>query len=138
MYEIIDHTADIGIRVEGASLEELFIAAAEAMVDLTVRQKRTFIPSIEVPIAIEAPAVDQLFVRWLSELLFVFESRKLVLTKFWIDRIDEQHLEAAAKGLKFDETRHEQRLAIKAVTYHKLSVAKAPDGRWKAEVIFDI
>nr|HPQ81518.1 archease [bacterium] len=29
-YQIIDHTADIGIRVEGSSLEELFVSAAEA------------------------------------------------------------------------------------------------------------
>ena len=138
MYEIIDHTADIGIRVEGGSLEELFLRAAEALIDLTVRQKRQFIPSIEVPIAIDAPNVEQLFVRWLSELLFIFETRKLVLTKFWIDAIDEHRVEGAAKGLKFEDTRHEQRLSIKAVTYHKLSVAQGPDGRWRAEVIFDI
>jgi SHS2 domain-containing protein len=138
MYEIIDHTADIGIRVEGATLEELFLAAAEALFDLMIRQKRSFIPSIEVPVAIDAPSVDQLFVRWLSELLFLFETRRLVLTKFWIDAIDERHVEGVAKGLKFEDTRHEQKLAIKAVTYHKLSVAKGPDGRWRAEVIFDI
>jgi protein archease len=138
MYEIIDHTADIGIRVEAASLAELFTEAAEATFDLMVAQKRAFIPSIEVPIAVEAPAVDQLLVRWLSELLFIFESRRLVLTNFWIDAIDDHHVEGAAKGLKYDETRHSQKLAIKAVTYHKLSVAPDASGRWHAEVIFDI
>lgn len=138
MYQIIDHTADIGIRIEAASLEELFQGAAEAFFDLMVESKREFIPSIEVNIDLSAPAVDQLMVRWLSELLFIFETRRLVLSRFWIDEIDEKHVRASVKGLKFDSTRHEQKLAIKAVTYHMLKVERGKDGLWRVEVIFDI
>ena len=138
MYEIIDHTADVGIRVEGASLEELFSLAAEATFDLVVESKRSYIPSIEVPISIEAPDVDQLMVRWLQELLFVFDSRRLVLSKFYIDDIDATHLEGMAVGMKYDSTRHHQKRDIKAVTYHKLKVERTEEGRFKAEVIFDI
>lgn len=138
MYQIIDHTADIGIKVQAGSLAELFTEAASAMFDMMVAKKRDLIPSIEVPFSIEAPAIDQLMVRWLSELLFVFETRRLVLTKFWIDEIDEKHLFGAAKGLKFDATRHEQKLAIKAVTYHRIKVGQEGPGLWTAEIIFDI
>lgn len=138
MYEIIDHTADIGIRVEGASMEEVFLSAADAMFDLMITQKRPLIPAVEVPIRVEADTPDELLVRWLSELLYCFESRRLVLTKFWIDRIDGTCLEGAAKGLKFEETRHAHKLVLKAVTYHGLKLAQGPDGRWQAEVIFDI
>ncbi len=138
MYEIIDHTADIGIRVQGGSMEEVFLQAAEAMFDLMIGQKRPLIPAIEVPIRVEAATPDELLVRWLSELLFLFESRRLVLTRFWIDRIDGSALEGAAKGLKFDETRHTRKLLLKAVTYHGLKLAQGPGGRWQAEVIFDI
>lgn len=138
MYEIIDHTADIGIKVNGSSLQELFISSAEAMFDIMVASKREFIPSIDVPVELEAPALDQLFVRWLQELLFVFETRRLVLSKFWIDSMDEGHLLGSAKGLKFDYTRHTQKLAIKAVTYHGLKVECGPSGLWQASVIFDI
>jgi SHS2 domain-containing protein len=138
MYEIIDHTADVGIRVEGASLEELFQAAAEATFDLMVESRRSYIPSIEVPISIEAPNADQLMVRWLQELLFIFDTRRLVLSKFYIDDIDATHLEGTAVGMKYDSTRHHQRLEIKAVTYHRLKVERTGEGRWRAEVIFDI
>ncbi len=138
MYQIIDHTADIGIKVEGSSLEELFLSSAEAVFDLMVASKREYIPSIEVPVEVEAPALDQLLVRWLSELLFIFETRRLVLSKFWIDELDEHHVKASAKGLKFEASRHTQKLAVKAVTYHKLSVKQDERGRWHAEVIFDI
>jgi len=137
MYEIIDHTADVGIRVEADSLEELFSEAACATFDLMVEKKRDYVPAIDVPISIEAPSVDQLMVRWLSELLFVFDSRRLVLSKFYIDEIDERHLEGMAMGMKYDSTRHHQRMEIKAVTYHKLKVERTGDG-WVAEVIFDI
>lgn len=138
MYQIIDHTADIGIRVEEPSQGALFVSAAEAMFDIMVSSKREFIPSIGVPIQLDAPSVDQLLVRWLQELLFVFESRRLVLLKFWIDSITETHLEGMAKGLKFDSARHSQKLAIKAVTYHQLEVLRDAGGVWRARVIFDI
>ena len=138
MYKIIEHTADIGFEVEGASLDELFVAAAEATFDLVVESKREFIPSIEVPISIDAPSVEQLLVRWLHEILFIFENRRLVLTKFWIDEIDERHLIGSAKGLKFDSTRHAQKLDIKAVTYHRLKVERDKGGRYHAQVIFDV
>lgn len=137
MYQVIDHTADIGIRVEAGSLPDLFVEAAEATFDLLVFSKRAYIPAVEVPIELSAPALDQLFVRWLQEVLFIFEARRLVLTRFWIDDISETHLAGAARGQKFDADRHSQKLDIKAVTYHKLKV-REEGGIWRAEVIFDI
>ncbi len=138
MYEIIDHTADVGIRVEGDSLGELFSEAARATFEILVETKREYIPSIEVPISIKAPSIEQLLVRWLQELLYVFDTRRLVLTRFYIDEIDEKSLEGMAMGIKYDSTRHHQKLEIKAVTYHRLTVAKDEGGKWKAEIIFDI
>jgi len=138
MYELIDHTADIGIRVQGSSLEDLFIKTAEALFDISISSKRSLISAIDVPIAIEADSVDQLMVRWLQELLYIFESRHLTLSNFRIDEIDERHLVGSAKGSRFDSTRHSQKLCIKAVTYHQLEVVKDDDGKWYAKVIFDI
>jgi SHS2 domain-containing protein len=138
MYELIDHTADVGIRVEGESLAELFEHAAEGLFGIMIEKKRSGTPAIEVPISLEAPAVDQLLVRWLSELLFVFETRRLVFSKFFIDEISETRLEALAFGAKYDSTRHRQKLEIKAVTYHHIKVEQREQGPWQAEVIFDI
>lgn len=140
MYKIIDHTADIGIEVHAENLSELFIKAAEAEFDLmfSAKNSRTM-PVIDVPISIEADSVDQLMVKWLQELLYIFESRRLVLSKFFIDEIGEKRLFGAAKGLKFDPAKHEQKLSIKAVTYHIIEVAQDPaEHTWHAKVIFDI
>lgn len=138
MYEIIDHTADVGIRIEATTLEDLFRDAAEATFDLMIGTKRSYISSIEVPVSVDAPSVDQLMVRWLQELLYIFDTRRLVLSKFYIDEITESRLEGMVMGMKYDSTRHHQNMEIKAVTYHKLSVEQDPSGKWKAEIIFDI
>jgi SHS2 domain-containing protein len=136
-YEIIDHTADIGIRVKGSSLEELFLHAAEAMFDILARPKRPLFPAITYPVAVEADSVDQLLVKWLQELHMAFDMRRLVLTNFWIDEINERQVMGGGKGMKFDDTRHRAGTQIKAVTYHKLKVEEE-SGEWIAEVIFDI
>lgn len=137
-YELIDHTADVGIRIKGNSLDDLFLKAAEALIDIAFSVKKSIIPAIGVPLAIDADCIEQLLVRWLQEILYIYETRRLVLSQFWIDEIDERHLVGSAKGAKFDETRHLQKLDIKAVTYHQIEVKKDEEGNWYAKVIFDI
>lgn len=136
-YEIIDHTADVGIRVKGSSLEELFLCAAEAMYDLIAQPKRPIIPSIAYPVAVDADDVEQLMVKWLQELHLAYDMRRLVLTHFWIDEISPTSVMGGGKGLKFDDARHRAGTQIKAVTYHHLKVEQT-DGEWIAEIIFDI
>lgn len=144
-YEIIEHTADIGIKVSGSDLNEIFIQAAVAMFEVLIDSKPGLIPSITVPVQIKTAQVDKsgvkpiehLLVKWLQELLFIFESRHLVLSHFYIDEITDNYLEGAAKGLKFDKARHKLKCEIKAVTYHQLSLEEKNDD-WHAQVIFDI
>jgi SHS2 domain-containing protein len=136
-YEIIDHTADIGVRVSGDDLEDLFIKTAAAMFDVMVTSKPNLIPSINVPIEVKANSTDELLVKWLQELLYIFDTRHLVLSKFFIDKISETSLTGGAMGLKYDKTRHEMTRQIKAVTYHMISAERRQDG-WHAQVIFDI
>ena len=136
-YEIIDHTADIGIRVKGSSQEELFLHAAEALFDILAQPKKQLIPSITYPVAVEADGLDQLMVKWLQELHLAFDMRRLVLTHFWIDEVSENRIIGGGKGQKFDDTRHRAGTQIKAVTYHALKVEQQGD-EWVAEVIFDI
>ncbi len=136
-YELIDHTADIGIRVAGRDLEELFVRAAEAMFDVMVASKPNLTSSINVPVDVTAHTQDELLVKWLQELLYVFDTRHLVLSSFYIDKLTDTALSGVAKGMKFDELRHEVKHQIKAVTYHKLSVEKKSDV-WCARIVFDI
>jgi SHS2 domain-containing protein len=132
-YEELDHTADVGIRAHGASLDELFAAAAAGMFSLVADLRKVRAVG-EVEVRVKADDLEALMVRWLSELLFLHETQRLLLKEFDV-RIDGTSLEARARGETIDKKRHELKLNIKAVTYHRLRIDRKAG---LAEVIFDI
>jgi len=132
-YEEIDHTADVGIRAYGRTLGELFANAAEGMFSL-IAELDTVKPVGEIEIRLTAEDPPTLLLRWLSELLYVHETRHLLFATFDVDAADGS-LRGRARGEAIDKKRHELKLVIKAVTRHQLTV-DAKKGI--AEVIFDI
>ncbi len=135
-YEVIDHPADLGLRVFGETREELFINAARAMFD-RIADLDGVGDTTRRSVTVEAENPEELLVRFLSELLYLFTSQELLLSKFKIIRMDAQHLEAEARGEKFSPSRQQLKTEIKAVTYHGLRIDREETG-WKAEVIFDV
>lgn len=135
-FELLDHTADIGIRARGATLAQVFENAARGMFSILTDEENVR-PARAYPIKAHALDVEGLLVRFLSELLYKFEAEKLVFRKFEVKTINESRVEALALGEKLDLTRHTVLTEIKSVTYHLLKVQKE-NGGWLAEVIFDI
>ncbi len=135
-YEIIDHPADLGLRAFGETKEDLFINAARAMFD-QIADLNSIGDTLQRSIAVEAPNLEELLVRFLSELLYLFTSQAFLLSKFKVIRMGAQYLEAEARGEKFSPSRHQLKTEIKAVTYHNLKIDQDKTG-WKAEVIFDV
>ncbi|MBW1740847.1 MAG: archease [Deltaproteobacteria bacterium] len=135
-YEFIEHTADLGFMAYGASIEELFAHAAEAFFEAIVGLESVE-ERIERAIEVEAYAVDNLMVSWLGELLYLYDTERLVFKRFQIKWIEDNHLQASVYGEVLDPARHEIKTGIKAVTYHQLYV-KERKGGWEARVIFDI
>jgi SHS2 domain-containing protein len=135
-YEIIDHTADLGIIVKGADVKHLFINAAEAMIDLMVKGKISDIITTR-DILIEGMDFPDLMVRWLGEILYLFEGEDLIVHSIEINSIGPMQLQATLALNNFEPKRHQVLREIKAVTYHGISVGKANSG-WEARVIFDI
>ncbi len=136
-YEIIEHTADVGVRAFGRTREELFAHMAEGMFSLIVPLEEIH-PEITVPIQAQAQGTDRLLVAWLRELLYLFDTQKILGRRFEIQRLEEGRVEAVISGEKLDLDRHHPDKEVKAVTYCDLSVAQGPDGVWVAQVIFDI
>ena len=132
-YEEIEHTADVGIRAYGKTPSALFESAAEGMFSLIANPAKVE-PKGEVEIRLRAEDLPQLLVAWLSELLFLHETQHLLFSKFQV-RVRGTTLEAHARGEAIDKRRHELKLAVKAVTYHRLSVDPV---KGVAEVIFDV
>jgi SHS2 domain-containing protein len=132
-YEEIDHTADVGIRAHGRTLDELFANAAEGMFSLVADLAKVK-PVGEIEVRLAAEDVPTLLVRWLSELLYVHETEHLLFSAFDV-LVQGTSLTGRARGEPIDKARHELQLAIKAVTRHGLRV-DPKEGI--AEVIFDI
>lgn len=132
-YEEIEHTADVGIRAHGKTASAIFEAAAEGMFSLIANPAKVK-PKGEVEIRLKGEDLPGLLVAWLSELLFLHETQHLLFSRFEV-HVRGTTLTARAWGETIDRRRHELKLAVKAVTYHRLSVDPA---KGVAEVIFDV
>jgi SHS2 domain-containing protein len=134
-HEVIEHTADVGLRVWAPSLDELFAEAAIGLVD--VMGKASGPAERTEHVTLEAPDVEALFVDWLSEVLFLFDARGFVArtTDVRIEP-DTWRLEATIAGADASTFR-QHGPAVKAVTYHGLEIAKAAEG-YEARVYLDV
>jgi len=135
-YEVINHTADLGLRVFGDTREDLFANAAAAMF-AQIADLEQVRPHIRRSLKVEAPNREELLVRFLSELLYLFTSGELLPGKFKIQRMDDQHIEAEVWGKKFSSSLPPLKTEIKAVTYHNLKIDHDKTG-WRSEIIFDV
>ncbi|WP_254509322.1 archease [Anatilimnocola floriformis] len=140
MFEVFEHTADLGIRARARSLEELFAEAARGLIaqlaNLDAVQRVS-----EKSIELASDSLEYLLFDWLSELLYAFEESRLLLSEFDVQikqTGEEFKLRAVARGEVADAARHELDHEVKAITYHGLLVEQQPGGDWLAEVIVDI
>ncbi len=136
MFELFDHTADLGIRVRATSLNELFAEAARALTHCLVGQPNIVHASATCNCELESPDLEYLFFDWLSELLFRFDTDGFVIAACDVN-VQGTSLRATLQGEVFDPSRHEYSHEVKAITYHGLRVEQEVDG-WLAEVIVDI
>ncbi len=162
MFEILDHTADIGLHIRAATLENLFEHAAEGLFslileDLAAVREQTLL-TFEIAAAGELAAPDpeaaklpstvpagrvqlpgtweDLLHDWLTELLILFDRRRIVCRRFEV-RFTTSGLAGRAWGEDLSLDRHRPRMEIKAVTYHQLRIDATPQG-FEAWVIFDL
>ena len=137
-YELIEHTADIGVRVKGGDLKELFKNTALAMFDIMAEKKRNTQYSIRNTRYIvqqKADDLEELFINWLNELLSLSAIKEKIFCDFRFKKLDEQNLETEVFGCDIKD--YKVNVEIKAATYHQLKLEETKSG-WQAEVIFDV
>ncbi len=136
MFEIFEHSADLGMRVRASTLDVLFAEAGQGLSSLLLENPEAIEPKTTVTIDLHAKNVEDLFFDWLAELLRRFGSRRLVFAHFSVS-VKGNSLHAELKGEELDPTRHRLAHEIKAITYHAFLVRQTPDG-WVGQVIVDI
>jgi len=136
MFELFEHTADLGLRVTATDLDGLFRDAAVGLFAVIAEPAPHGGPSGRRPFEIAGERHDFLLVDWLSELLYVFESERSLLGEFDV-AVSDRGLRASADCFALDSGEYHLLHEVKAITYHGLKVERTGDG-WLAEVIVDI
>jgi SHS2 domain-containing protein len=135
-FETLDIFGDAGIRAFGNDLPELFANAGIGMYSL-ITELDSVTEAKRIEVTTHSDTLEGLFIAWLNELVFQFDTYGFVGKSISITALSGTSVAASISGEEFDPARHEQRLLIKAATYHRLEVEKRGD-HWEAEVIFDI
>ncbi len=134
-WRFLEHTADIRLEVHGDTLADLFLYAAAGLKNL-ISSDAEAVPETELEITLEAGTSEELLVDWLRELLFISQTRQLVMVQAQIKDLSEINLKARVYfGTKPSDV--ETSLEIKGVTYHGLSIEKNTAG-YSARIVFDI
>jgi len=136
MFEILEHTADIGFRARARSLAELFESAAEALVSIAI-ELEDISPRLDYSLTATGHDTESLLVNWLNEVLYWMDGGQLAFRHFRVAEISHANVSGTARGEPRDPARHRAKLIVKGITYHQLRIAQTTDG-WFAEVYLDI
>jgi SHS2 domain-containing protein len=135
-FEIIDHTADIGIVSYGADVKQTFSNAALGLFSL-ITELGSIKENVQREIRVSSQDRESLLVEWLNELLYIFDVDHIVFKRFEFDAFNERELKVSCFGDKINPKQQEIKREVQAATYHMLAINKENNG-YKAQVIFDI
>jgi len=134
-FDIVNHTADVGIVAYGADISQAFVNAARALFSLI-----TELDDVEEVLyrdtELTASDEESLLVEWLNELIYLFDAEGIIFKRFDITKLNPTRLKARSYGEKVDSSKHKLKTGVKAATYHMLKVDK--DNGCKVQVLFDI
>jgi len=138
-FEILEHTADIGIIAYGKTKRGIFVNSAKGMFEIIAGGNKIIKENFYDKIKLEADNLEGLLFAWLNELLYIGETKLVILNKFEIKDLSNNKIEAKVEGMKINPPSVKIEKEIKAVTYHRLEIKKDEEsGLWRAQVIFDI
>lgn len=135
-FEVINHTADVGIVAYGVELKQAFANAAVALFSL-IADPNTVKENLYRDVEIFADDQESLLVQWLNELIYLFDVEHIVFNKFEISKLTKNQLQARCFGEKVELSRHKLKTGVKAATYHMLKINRDDTG-YKIQVILDV
>ena len=133
-FQLIEHTADVGLVAYGRNLAEAFANAAYGMFSIIANLstvKETESRSLEI----KEDDRESLLFEWLNSLIYFFDVEMILFKRFDIIELEDNHLKAICYGEKYDPSRHQLKTGVKSATYHMLKVDEEKN---QVQVIFDI
>ena len=141
-FEFLDEiaAADVSFEAWGDTVEEMFISASEATMNVMVANLEKIERREKRELEIGSDAVDMLLFNLLQEIIFLKDAEQLLL------RIGDAKIgyhnglysvKATGWGEQIDPERHQLIVDVKAVTLHRFKVEHTPRG-WETFIILDI
>ena len=135
-FELVDHTADVGVRAWAPTCAGVFEETGKAVFSL-ICDPLTVDQTEAVELRVEAADRELLLAAWIDELIYQFETRQALFVDFELTELDETHLVARVVGERLDPARHAVCGGVKAATLPGLSVRESTSG-WEGFVILDV
>jgi len=133
-FEILEHKADLKVKVFGKTKKDLFENAMIGMLKAAKYQKKLKSQNSKVKIKIKSMDLPSLLVDFLSEILYLVETKKMVFEKIEFKKFKENEIEGILTGKPLKR----MGVHIKGVTYHDLDIHQEKDKTWQATILFDI
>jgi SHS2 domain-containing protein len=133
-FSFLGHTADVRMRVTGATLEDLFRDALLGMVALADPVAHAQREPLSREIAVESGDQTALLVDFLNESLASMHTAREAYTGVTFHSLTERSLRATLDGYRAQSFGED----IKAVTYHEADVRRGFSGGWETTIVFDI
>jgi SHS2 domain-containing protein len=135
-FRILEHPADMGIEAYGANLGEAFEQAAMALTSIILDPSNIEHRESRI-IELSASDHEHLLVKWLADVLYLYDGQDFVGKRFEIRDLSPSHMRAEIFGEPFDPKKHKTRMDVKAITYHQILVEETPAGG-RVRVYLDI
>jgi SHS2 domain-containing protein len=133
-------TADVAFEATGETVEEMFLAAAEAAINVMVEHPRDIKGIEEISFRLEELDLEMLLYDFLQEIIYFKDARQLLLLVESVD-IDMEsspiHLTVRARCETLDAQRRRLLTDVKAVTLHRFGIHRDERG-WTATVVLDV
>lgn len=136
-FEEIDHTADLGLDLEGRTPEAILEAAQRGLIRLLFGSTSGLVADESRPVSLTASDLPELLKRWCERVYGLLESEGFVTLESDVRSADPRACEAILHGTVASPERVAAAGELKAVTYHQLAFEPAGEG-WRARVIFDV
>lgn len=135
-FEILEHPSDLGIEAHGSSMQELFENAACGLMSVIAGSSKIG-QCHQRSVSMLSIDRENLLVRWLSEILYLFDTEKFLTASTRFEILNDTSLKATLLGEPYDASKHELKLDVKAITYHQLTISDC-NGIWTARIFVDI
>jgi SHS2 domain-containing protein len=135
-FEIVPHTSEVALEVHGRDLSALFTNAALGLLALFDKQGKVR-PTETISVRVRSSSAESLLVHWLSELVYIVQTKRWLYAKIEFARLQDTSLTATLHGEPIKEGVHSIAREVKAVTFHKLAITRDRDAL-RGYVILDV